>query len=146
MSKFLIMNGPNLNMLGVREPDIYGTMGLGEIQVYTAEKLKGISVDLEWFQSNCEGELIDKIHWSLSQNFKAIVINPGAYSHTSVAIYDALQMANCPVIEVHLSNTNMREDFRGVKLTARASKIVMEGLGKDAYYLAVYSQIHSELK
>lgn len=140
-NKFLIINGPNLNLLGTREPEIYGSMTLDQIKSFTEEALKADGVALEWFQSNVEGIIVDRIQASLSQNFQALIINPGAYSHTSVAIYDALQMVKIPVIEVHLSNTNRREEFRQTKLTAKASTIIMEGLGKLAYLTAVKSQL-----
>jgi len=140
-NKFLIINGPNLNLLGTREPEIYGSLTLEQIKAFTEEALKKDGVVLEWFQSNVEGLIVDRIQASLSQNYQALIINPGAYSHTSVAIYDALQMVKIPVIEVHLSNTNRREEFRQTKLTAKASTIIMEGLGKLAYLTAVKSQL-----
>lgn len=141
--KFLIINGPNLNMLGTREPEIYGKSSLGEIQERTEDALrrKGLDVVLHWFQSNIEGELIDKIQSSFNENYQCLIINPGGYSHTSVAIHDALKMIDIPVIEVHLSNTHNREQFRQVKLTAKAADIIMEGLGPDAYYMAICSQL-----
>lgn len=140
--KFLIINGPNLNMLGKREPEVYGTDSLADIQKYTEEKLKSESVSLEWFQSNIEGEIVSKIQEAFDKNeIDALIINPGAYSHTSVAIYDALLILKTKIIEVHLSNTHKRESFRQSKLTARASTIIMEGLGKNAYLLAIKSQL-----
>lgn len=139
--KFLIINGPNLNLLGQREPEIYGSQTLKEIQDLTESKLKDRAVDLEWFQSNHEGEIVEKIQKLDQSQTKALIINPAAYSHTSVAILDALKIIEIPIIEVHLSNTNLREDFRAVKLTAKASTIIMEGLGNISYYLAVLSQL-----
>ena len=138
---FLIINGPNLNMLGIREPEVYGKLTLQEIIEFTEKSLESDDVSLEWFQSNVEGEIVTKIQESLKRNYKALIINPGAYSHTSVAIYDALQMIKVPVVEVHLSNTHRREEFRQTKLTAKASTIIMEGLGKLAYLTAVKSQL-----
>jgi 3-dehydroquinate dehydratase-2 len=140
-TQFLIINGPNLNMLGTREPETYGTLTLQEIQDFTQKSLDKDDVTLEWFQSNIEGEIVTKIQEATKKNYKALIINPGAYSHTSVAIYDALQMIKFPVIEVHLSNTHRREEFRQTKLTAKASTIIMEGLGKIAYLTAVKSQL-----
>lgn len=140
-SSFLIINGPNLNMLGTREPDVYGSLTLSEIIDFTTNSLEKDNVNLEWFQSNIEGEIVTKIQEATKKNYKALIINPGAYAHTSVAIYDALQMIKCPVIEVHISNTHRREDFRQVKLTAKASTIIMEGLGKIAYLTAVKTQL-----
>jgi 3-dehydroquinate dehydratase-2 len=141
---FLIINGPNLNMLGTREPEVYGSLTLGEIKVHTEEFFKESpkEVKIEWFQSNIEGELVEKIQKaSQDQKLKALIINPAAYSHTSVAIYDALCLLKIPIIEVHISNTHKRESFRQSKLTAKASTIIMEGLGKNAYLLAIKSQL-----
>ena len=143
MKKFLIVNGPNLNLLGTREPEIYGKESLQDIINLTEKNLTkdGSAVELVWYQSNIEGELIERIQKSLAENFAAVIINPGGYSHTSVALLDALKMLKCPIIEVHLSNTHRREEFRSVKLTAKASTIIMEGLGKHAYYFAIKSQL-----
>ncbi len=143
MKNFLIINGPNLNLLGTREPEIYGALTLEEIKNQTTTKIQAEhkDVQLDWYQSNVEGDLINRVQQSLNQNYHAIVINPGGYSHTSVALLDALKMVKCPIIEVHLSNTHRREEFRSVKLTAKASTIIMEGLGIDAYYLAIKSQL-----
>jgi 3-dehydroquinate dehydratase-2 len=140
-TQFLIINGPNLNMLGTREPETYGKLTLKEIQDFTESSLSKDNVTLDWFQSNIEGEIVTKIQEATKKNYKALIINPGAYSHTSVAIYDALQMIKFPVIEVHLSNTHRREEFRQTKLTAKASTIIMEGLGKLAYLTAVKTQL-----
>ena len=138
---FLIINGPNLNMLGTREPEVYGSLTLQEIIDFTEKSLEKEHVSLEWYQSNIEGEIVTKIQEATKKNYKALIINPGAYSHTSVAIYDALQMIKSPVIEVHISNTHRREEFRQIKLTAKASTIIMEGLGKIAYLTAVKTQL-----
>ena len=140
-SSFLIINGPNLNMLGTREPEVYGSLTLQEIIDFTSSSLEKDNVNLEWYQSNIEGEIVTKIQEATKNNYKALIINPGAYAHTSVAIYDALQMIKCPVIEVHISNTHRREEFRQIKLTAKASTIIMEGLGKIAYLTAVKTQL-----
>jgi 3-dehydroquinate dehydratase-2 len=141
LKKFLIINGPNLNMLGQREPEIYGSLTLAEITQYTEKNIATQNCECSWFQSNIEGEIVSRIQESLKQDFKALIINPGAYSHTSVAIYDALSMLKMPIIEVHLTNTHKREEFRQTKLTARASTIIMEGLGKNAYLMAIRSQL-----
>jgi 3-dehydroquinate dehydratase II len=140
-NKFLIINGPNLNMLGSREPETYGSLTLEQIKEFTEKSLLSDKVVLEWYQSNIEGEIVTKIQEASKLSYKALIINPGAYSHTSVAIYDALQMIKCPIIEVHLSNTHRREEFRQAKLTAKASTIIMEGLGKIAYLTAVKTQL-----
>lgn len=139
--KFMIINGPNLNMLGQREPEIYGSLSLQEIIKFTEDSLLNQNVQLDWFQSNIEGEIVTKIQELLNSDYNALVINPGAYSHTSVAIFDALSMIKLPIIEVHLSNTHRREEFRQTKLTAKASTIIMEGLGKLAYLTAVKTQL-----
>lgn len=140
-AKFLVINGPNLNNLGQREPEIYGSQTLQDIIKLTEKKLASHPVELEWFQSNIEGEIVNKIQEFSENDGVALIINPAAYSHTSVAILDALKMVKKPVVEVHLSNTHHREEFRSVKLTAKASTIIMEGLGSISYYLAVLSQL-----
>jgi 3-dehydroquinate dehydratase-2 len=140
MKKFMIINGPNLNMLGKREPEVYGSLTLQEIEKYTNENLDQKEVKLDWYQSNIEGEIVSKIQDLAGlPDFNGLVINPAAYSHTSVAIYDALMLLQIPIIEVHLTNTHKREDFRQVKITARAAKYCMEGLGKNAYLMAIKS-------
>ena len=134
----MIINGPNLNMLGTREPEIYGSLTLAEIQNYTETNIDKQSIKLEWFQSNIEGEIVSKIQeLAKTPDFNGLVINPAAYSHTSVAIYDALMLLQIPIVEVHLSNTHKREEFRQIKITARAAKYCMEGLGKNAYLMAI---------
>lgn len=144
--KFIVINGPNLNMLGKRETSIYGNLTLDQIQQHTQQALKklGYDVEVEWFQSNSESALIEKIHTLVNSDIKALVINPAAYSHTSIAILDALKILSVPIIEVHLSNTHLRESFRQVKLTAKASTIIMEGLGINAYWMAILSQLYKE--
>jgi len=128
-------------MLGEREPQIYGEETLAQIVEYTQKKLENFSVEIEWFQSNHEGEIVTKIQESLKKNYRALIINPAAFSHYSIAILDALKMVPFTVVEVHLSNTHKREEFRKTKLTAMASNIIMEGLGKNSYFLAIYSQL-----
>ncbi len=128
-------------MLGEREPQVYGDETLSQIIDFTKKKLENFPVEIEWFQSNLEGEIVTKIQEAVKSNYKALIINPAAYSHYSVAILDALKMIPFPVIEVHLSNTHRREEFRRTKLTAMASTIIMEGLGKNSYFLAIYSQL-----
>ena len=132
--KVLVINGPNLNMLGQREPATYGTLTLKDLEVYTNEKLDGMGAILEWWQSNSESEIIDKVQSCVDSVIDAVIINPAAYSHTSVAITDALKCLKIPVVEVHLSNVYKRESFRQTMLTTTASSIIMSGLGKDAYY------------
>lgn len=141
MKKFLIINGPNLNMLGVREPDVYGKDTLLEIERETVEKLKG-KASSDWYQSNIEGEIVTRIQQCHSQDYDALIINPGGFAHTSVAIHDALKILKIPIIEVHLSQVYKREDFRHTLLTAKAATAIMSGLGKQTYYIAIFSQLH----
>jgi len=141
MKKILVINGPNLNHLGRREPDIYGSLTLSEIQKYTEEKLKSYNLEIEWFQSNIEGEIVSSIQTSMTSGVDLIIINPAGYGHTSVAIYDAMKMIDKPIIEVHLTKVYSREDFRQTMLTAKAASKIMSGLGKNAYYLAILSEI-----
>ncbi len=125
-------------MLGTREPEVYGQLTLTDIKNYTIENLDKQMVNTEWFQSNVEGEIVSKIQeLAKTSDFNGLVINPAAYSHTSVAIYDALMILQIPIVEVHLTNTHKREEFRQVKITARAAKYCMEGLGKNAYLMAI---------
>lgn len=142
--KFMVINGPNLNLLGTREPEIYGSSSLKEIEKDTRESLKKIgfdSVDMTWYQSNIEGEIVEKVQSLINSDYDALIINPAAYSHTSVAILDSLKMLEIPVIEVHLSNTNLRDAYRQTKLTAKSSTIIMEGLGPKAYLMGIVSQL-----
>lgn len=140
MKNFLIVNGPNLNMLGQREPEVYGKDSLEDIARETSEKLKGKAV-LEWFQSNVEGEIVSRIQLAFTQKYDALIINPGGYAHTSVAIHDALKILKIPVIEVHLSQVYKREEFRHTLLTAKAATAIISGLGKDVYHIAITSQL-----
>jgi 3-dehydroquinate dehydratase-2 len=141
MKKFLIINGPNLNMLGTREPQVYGSATLEDIKNETQQKLGQIA-NVVWFQSNIEGEIVTRVQEAHSENFDALIINPGGYSHTSVAIYDALKILKIPIIEVHLSQVYQREEFRHTLLTAKAASAIMSGLGKQSYYVAILSQLN----
>ena len=136
MTKILVINGPNLNMLGQRESEHYGTLTLAEIIKYTGDKLADHMVSLDWWQSNSEAVIIDRIHALTTEDYDYLIINPAAYSHTSLAILDALKILSIPIAEVHLSNVYNREPFRHSMLTAQASSIIMSGLGKNAYYYA----------
>lgn len=138
MKNILIINGPNLNMLGKREPEVYGTESLADIEAWTNEKIKSKAKTV-WFQSNIEGEIVSRIQAAHSESFDALVINPGGYAHTSVAIHDALKILKIPVIEVHLSQVYKREEFRHTLLTAKACSAIMSGLGKQSYYIAIQS-------
>ena len=141
MKKMLIINGPNLNMLGTREPEVYGNETLDDLIRFTEAKLRG-QVQLEWFQSNLEGELVTKIQQAVPGGYDALIINPGGYAHTSVVIHDALKILKIPVIEVHLSQVYRREEFRHTLLTAKAATAIMGGFGRDTYYIAIHSQLH----
>jgi 3-dehydroquinate dehydratase-2 len=140
MKKFLIINGPNLNMLGLREPEVYGSESLEDIRLWTDSKIKSKAVTT-WFQSNIEGEIVTRIQEAHLESFDALIINPGGYSHTSVAIHDALKILKIPVIEVHLSQVYKREGFRHTLLTAKAASAIMSGLGKQSYYIAIHSLV-----
>ena len=141
MKKILVINGPNLNLLGTREPEIYGSKTLQEIESLTNQKLSSYEVNVDWYQSNIEGEIVTKIQEVEVSGYDALIINPAAYSHTSVAILDALKTLKVNVVEVHFSNTHLREDYRQTKLTAKASTIIMEGLGINAYFMGIISQL-----
>lgn len=140
MHNFLVINGPNLNLLGTREPEVYGSKTIADIEKYTAEKLQG-KAQFDWYQSNIEGEIVAKIQKSLQLNYAGIIINPAAYGHTSVAILDALKMVKIPIAEVHLSNVYKRESFRHSMLTAQAANIIMGGISYRVYYTAALALI-----
>jgi 3-dehydroquinate dehydratase-2 len=133
--KIQIINGPNLNLLGKREPGIYGSKSFEEYYAELRAKYVGI-VELGYFQSNVEGELINKLH-EVGFSWDGIVINMGAYTHTSVAIADAIAGIKTPVIEVHISNIYAREEFRHISLSGRNCKGVLTGFGMDGYRLAI---------
>jgi 3-dehydroquinate dehydratase II len=134
--KVLVLHGPNLNLLGTREPEVYGTMTLEDVDERIRERAKELGVEVESAQSNGEGELIDLIQGAPG-TFDAIVINPGGYSHTSVAIRDAIAGVGLPAIEVHLSNPSAREDFRKVDIVAGACRGVVAGFGWRSYVMAL---------
>lgn len=134
--KFLIINGPNINMLGVREPDIYGTLTYDGLCEYIAQAARGMNVQVEFFQSNSEGELVTAIQKALGR-VDGIVINPAAYTHTSVAILDALKAVALPAAEVHISDVTKREDFRQRSFAGMACRYHFVGEGKDGYVHAL---------
>ena len=134
--KILILNGPNLNLLGKREPEIYGNSTFEEY--FNILKSNFTTIELHCFQSNIEGELIDKLH-EVGFSFDGIVLNAGAYTHTSVAIGDAIKGIETPVIEVHISNVHSREDFRHISYIAPNAKGVIAGFGLKSYDLALQS-------
>lgn len=136
MKTIYILNGPNLNLLGTREPEIYGRQTLADIENLCKEAAAEYGFDTEFRQSNLEGELIDWVQQA-AKDAAGIVINLGGYSHTSVALHDALKACSIPVIEVHLSNIHAREEFRHTSITARAVIGVIAGFGADSYILAL---------
>jgi 3-dehydroquinate dehydratase-2 len=131
--KILVINGPNLNMLGKREPSVYGNITLKKIENIVQKKAKSLNVDVEFFQSNHEGELIDKIQSASESKIDGMVINPGGYTHTSVAIRDALLSINIPFVEVHISNIARRESFRHKSLISDIALGTISGLGPVGY-------------
>ena len=139
MKKIQIINGPNLNLLGRREPEIYGSMGFDSY----LERLRAIFLDCEiyYYQSNSEGDLIDKIH-EAGFSVDGIVFNAGGYTHTSVALRDAIKSVDAPVIEVHISNVHAREDFRRQSLISAVCRGVIAGFGLDSYRLALEAIIN----
>jgi 3-dehydroquinate dehydratase-2 len=134
--RVLLLNGPNLNMLGTREPEIYGRATLADVEAECRRRAGELGLGLECRQSNHEGELVDWIQQARG-NFDALVVNPGAFTHTSVAILDALQAVELPVIEVHLSNIHRREAFRHHSYVSLAATGVIMGLGQQGYLLAL---------
>ncbi|CDC21982.1 MAG: type II 3-dehydroquinate dehydratase [Candidatus Gastranaerophilaceae bacterium] len=134
--KFLIINGPNINLLGTREPEIYGSMTLDDINKDIAKCAKELGVETETFQSNIEGEIVDKIQQAKGV-FDGIVINPAAYTHTSVAIRDAISAVGIKAVEVHISNIHAREEFRKNSLIAPVCVGQIAGFGADSYKLAL---------
>jgi len=131
-----VLNGPNLNLLGTREPEIYGRATLADIEKATAARAKQHGLKIVFRQSNHEGALVDWIHEARSKG-SGVIINPGAYSHTSIALFDALKALDKPVIEVHLSNPHRREAFRHHSYVSEAAKGVICGFGSTGYLLAV---------
>ena len=136
MRRIFVINGPNLNMLGTRQPEIYGSDTLADIESGCREKAAALGLEIEFFQSNHEGEIVTAIQQARGP-FDAVVINPAAYSHTSVAIMDALLACGMPVVEVHLSNIHRREEFRHFSYVSKAADGVICGFGKQGYLLAL---------
>ena len=130
--KILIINGPNLNLLGVREPNIYGRESLSDIENWLNDQPEADGHSITWFQSNHEGELIDHLHEAMGK-FESIIINPGAFTHYSYALRDAIAAVNIPTVEVHLSDINNREDFRKVSVIKDVCLDQISGLGKIGY-------------
>ncbi len=140
--KIQIINGPNLNLLGLREPSIYGSQGFDSYLESIRKTFDNFSID--YFQSNVEGELINKLH-EVGFSYDGIVLNAGGYTHTSVALADAIAAINTPVIEVHISNIYAREEYRHVSFTGKNCRGVLTGFGMDGYRLAINSFVQSTM-
>ena len=137
--KIMVINGPNLNMLGIREKNIYGTFTYDDLCKYieTYPNYKEKDIEFTFLQTNHEGEVVDYIHKAYTEKYDGIVLNAGAYTHTSVAIHDAIKAVSIPTVEVHISNIHAREEFRKVCMTSPACVGQITGLGKLGYVLAV---------
>ena len=140
--KILVINGPNLNMLGIREPDIYGKNTYADLCDLITDYADRNSVEVEIYQSNHEGDLVDKIQYAYGK-FDGIVINPAAYTHTSVAILDAVKSVGIPTVEVHISAVETREDFRQISFVRAACIKTITGLGFDGYLRAIDTLIEN---
>lgn len=133
--KILIINGPNLNLLGKRDPDTYGALTLSGLESFISDSKP--KHEFEFFQSNIEGELINRVQKADEDGTMGLIINPGGYSHTSVALRDALEPLNLPKVEVHISNIHAREEFREKSITGGVMNGIITGFGKDSYLLGV---------
>lgn len=140
MKKILILNGPNLNLLGRREPTVYGHRSFDDYLEELRTEFAG-KAELQYFQSNCEGMLIDRLHEAGFGQVDGIVFNAGAYTHTSVALGDAIRAITVPVVEVHISNVHQREEFRHKSMISAACRGVICGFGLDSYRLGIESLI-----
>lgn len=143
MKKILIINGPNLNMLGVREPGVYGTENLETLYEKIRKKAELLKCSVEFFQSNSEGAIIDAIHSAFGR-CDGIVINPGAYTHYSYAVRDAVASVNIPTVEVHISNVHKREEFRHKSVTAPVCVGQICGLGTNGYLYALEELVNGQ--
>jgi 3-dehydroquinate dehydratase-2 len=132
-----VLNGPNLNLLGTREPEIYGTTTLDDIGAMLASRAQDLGLTVEMRQSNHEGHLVDWLHEAQARGARAVLLNAGAYTHTSVALHDAIKSVQVPVIEVHLSNPHSREEFRHKSFVGMAAKATVAGLGAQSYVVAL---------
>lgn len=144
--KFLVINGPNLNMVGVREKGIYGVKSFQDICNFIKDEAIKKNVEVELYQSNIEGEIINKIHDAYYKKIDGIIINPGAYTHYSYAIHDAIKSVNIDTVEVHISNVHAREEFRHKSVTAPACLGQICGLGEYGYILALEALIRQKKK
>lgn len=132
-----VLNGPNLNLLGLREPEIYGHDTLDDIAGQLEDRARDLALSIDMRQSNHEGHLIDWLHEAQATGAKAVILNPGGYTHTSVALHDAVKSITTPVIEVHLSNPHARESFRHISYVGRAARGTIAGFGAISYLLAL---------
>ena len=137
MNKILVLHGPNLNLLGKREPEVYGHQTLEDINLLLSELANDLGANMEAFQSNHEGDLIDRIHGAEENGFSGIIINPGGLTHTSVALRDAIASVSLPVIEAHLSNIYAREEFRHHSFVSGVALGQVAGFGQESYTLAL---------
>ncbi|MGL4773504.1 MAG: type II 3-dehydroquinate dehydratase [Clostridium sp.] len=137
--KVMVINGPNLNMLGVREKNIYGSKNYEDIINYIKDEALKLEIEVDFYQSNIEGEIINTIHKCYFEKYDGIIINPGAYTHYSYAIHDAIKAVSIDTIEVHLSNIHSREEFRKTSVTAPACLGQISGLGEQGYVLALHA-------
>ena len=144
MNKYLVINGPNLNFLGIREPEIYGKSTYKDLCEMINEKAKELNIEIEIFQSNHEGSIIDKIQEAYYSNVSGIVINPAGYTHTSVAILDALKAVNIPCFEVHISDINGREEFRKHSYVSLVAKETIKGHGFNGYLEALEELVYNK--
>lgn len=142
MSAFLLINGPNLNLLGSREPDVYGATRLADIEARATELAAELGHELSYFQSNAEHELIDRVQQAGADSVDFIILNPGGFTHTSVALRDALLAVGIPFIEIHLSNTFAREEFRQHSFFSDIANSCLFGFGAHGYELAVQAASH----
>lgn len=134
--KILVINGPNLNMLGIREPGIYGKSSFADLLNLLEDTARELGIEVEQYQSNHEGDLVDKIQWAYGK-VDGIVINPAAYTHTSVAILDALKAVSIPAVEVHISDVDVRESFRQISYAGLACCKTIKGHGLEGYREAI---------
>jgi 3-dehydroquinate dehydratase II len=143
--KVVVLNGPNLNLLGTREPKIYGSTTLAEVEASLRAQAKELGIELDCFQSNHEGAIVDRIHAARTEGVKFMMINPGAFTHTSVAIRDAFSGVGIPFVEVHISNIYKREPFRHHSYLSDVAEAVLCGFGTQGYNMALQF-IHTRLR
>ena len=143
MKKILVIHGANLNLLGKREPGIYGSMTLEEMNYKIKKKAEEKRYDVEIYQSNYEGDIVEKIHKAYAEKKEFIIINPGAFTHYSIAIRDAVAAVDIPTIEVHLSNIYAREEFRHTSVIAAVARGQVSGFGKESYLLGLRAAVAS---